>query len=127
MGCFYVGYDYKNRKNGYLKIGESGYASPAKRLSQIRESDAFECLGYIELFDESKAERLLIEAYVRVQLEKMPCLSHVQNDHFTYTIEQGRKHGQAMEFANLALSHAIQCCKAMGIKYQIGTKTFKRG
>ena len=47
MGCFYVGFDYKNRVNGYLKIGESGKKTPAQRLFTIRQTDSFECLGYL--------------------------------------------------------------------------------
>ena len=47
MGCFYVGFDYKNRKNGYLKIGETSAKSPAARLANIRHYDNFQLLGYI--------------------------------------------------------------------------------
>ena len=36
--------------------------------------------------EETKAERLFIESYVRMKLEQEPDLHHIQNDHFTYKI-----------------------------------------
>ena len=60
MGCFYTGFDYKNRKNGYFKIGETEKESPAQRLQKIRSTDSFQCLGYIRLIDETKSERLYV-------------------------------------------------------------------
>ena len=44
MGCFYVGFDYKNRVNGYLKIGESGKKTPAQRLFTIRQTTVLNVL-----------------------------------------------------------------------------------
>ena len=70
MGCFYVGFDYKNRVNGYLKIGESGKKTPAQRLFTIRQTDSFECLGYLLLENDTKPERLFIESYVRMKLDQ---------------------------------------------------------
>lgn len=128
MGCFYAGFDYKNRVNGYFKIGETGYKTPAKRLSQIRQNDSFQCLGYLVLEDDSKSERLFIESYVRMKLDKTCAeLTHTQNDHYTYTIEsKDRKYAQAQEFADLALQLAIEACEIIGMKYKVGTKQYKR-
>ena len=129
MGSFYTGFDYKNRVNGYFKIGETGGKTPAKRLASIRQTDCFECLGYLLLEDDTKAERLFIESYARMMLEKhCPMLIHTQNDHYLYKIEgKGRKYAQAQEFADLALHFAKEACKIAGVKYTVGTKVYKRG
>ena len=87
MGCFYTGFDYKNRKNGYFKIGESGNKTPAVRLSQIRQNDSFQCLGYLLFENDTKAQRLFIESYTRMKMSER--YEHTQNDHFLYTIRQG--------------------------------------
>ena len=129
MGCFYTGFDYKNRVNGYFKIGESGKKTPAARLAQIRQTDCFQCLGYILLENDTKPQRLFVESYARMMVEKeIPELTHTQNDHYTYHIEsKERKYEQAQEFADLALKFAIQACEIAGISYKVGTKVYKRG
>lgn len=129
MGCFYTGFDYKNRVNGYFKIGETGGKTPAARLAQIRRDDCFQCLGYIILKNETKAERLFVESYVRMMVERrLPELTHTQNDHYLYRIEsKERKYAQAQEFANAALAIAIEACEFAHINYEIGKKVYKRG
>lgn len=128
MGCFYTGFDYKNRKNGYFKIGETSGKTPAARLSAIRQKDCFQCLGYLVLHGESKSERLYVESYTRMMMEKHPALTHTQNDHYVYTIEsKERKYEQAQEFADLALQYAQDACRLAGIKYEVGKKVYKRG
>ena len=124
MGCFYTGFDYKNRKNGYFKIGETEKNTPAARLSQIRQKDAFMCLGYIQVSGD-KPERLFIESYVRLKMSKK--FEHIQNDHFVYKIEKGRKYEQAFEIAEKALKYAIEACEMINVKWSFGEKTFKRG
>lgn len=126
MGCFYTGFDYKNRVNGYFKIGETSGKTPAARLARIRHDDAFMCLGYLELKSETKAERLFVESYVRMMLEKQG-FQHSQNDHFLYGIEKGRKYEQAEEIAKLALDLAKEACNLANIKYEVGTREYKRG
>ena len=127
MGCFYTGFDYKNRKNGYFKIGESEKPTPAARLSSIRSTDSFQCLGWIHLINESKAERLYVEAYVRMMMEKHPDLTHTQNDHYLYNIKsKEEKYSQAQSYADLAISYAINACNMAGIEWEKGTKTYKR-
>lgn len=129
MGAFYTGFDYKNRVNGYFKIGETSGKTPAARLAVIRQSDCFQCLGYLLLKEETKAERLFVESYVRMMMErKVPQLQHTQNDHYTYRIEsKERKYEQAQEFADIALDLAKEACRMAGISYQVGTKVYKRG
>lgn len=129
MGSFYTGFDYKNRVNGYFKIGETSGKTPAARLASIRQTDCFQCLGYLLLKNETKAERLFVESYVRMMMERrLPQLQHTQNDHYLYRIEsKERKYEQAQEFANIALELAQEACKMAGISYQIGTKVYKRG
>ena len=129
LGCFYTGFDYKNRVNGYFKIGESGKKTPAARLATIRQYDAFECLGYLLFENDTKAERLFIESYTRMMLEKhCSSLEHTQNDHYTYKIEsKNRKYEQAKEFADLALQFAKEACEMANVSYKVGTKVYKRG
>lgn len=124
MGCFYTGFDWRNRKNGYFKIGESGEKTPAKRLAKIRQGDAFQCLGYLLFTDDTKAQRLFVEGYVRLKMAEH--YGHVQNDHFIYAIEQGNKYGQAQAMAQEALSYAEEACKEAHVQYKYGTKVYKR-
>ena len=127
MGCFYTGFDWRNRKNGYFKIGETSGKTPAARLAQIRRDDAFQCLGYLILKGETKAERLFVESYTRMQMERVPGLEHTQNDHYLYKIEsKDRKYPQAYEFANIALNHAMDACRMINVSFELGTKTYKR-
>ena len=129
MGAFYTGFDYKNRVNGYFKIGETSGKTPAARLATIRQTDCFQCLGYLLLKNETKAERLYVESYVRMMVErKCPALTHTQNDHYLYRIEsKERKYAQAQEFADFALSLAKEACEMVGITYEVGKKVYKRG
>lgn len=129
MGCFYTGFNYKQRVNGYFKIGESGKDTPAQRLSQLRQNESFECLGYLLLNNDTKADRLFIESYVRMKMEHYYLeLTQVRNDYFAYTIKSAdTKYTQAQKFANTALNFAIEACKMTNVKYKIGTKTYKRG
>ena len=128
MGYFYTGFDYKNRKNGYFKIGETGNRLSA-RLANIRHYDSFQCLSYLVLPKATKAERQLIESIVRVKLERAPQfgLTQTQNDHFTYSIRANEKYEQAYEIAGFALDCAIKVCEQWDIKYAIGMKVMKRG
>lgn len=127
MGCFYVGFDYKNRKNGYLKIGQTGYNSPARRFSNIRKEDCFQCLGYIVLENESEPARLKIESDVRWGLSLVDGLTHTQNDHFLYAIASAEeKYAQAQTIADYALDLAKKACDNISVKYTDGTQTFKR-
>lgn len=125
MGCFYTGFDYKNRKNGYWKNGETGGKTPAARLAVIRHYDSFQCLGYLIFHNETKSERLFVESMVRVKMERAG-FEQVQNDHFLYKIEEGRKYEQAEEIAKQVMAWAIEACEFIGIDYEIGTKKYKR-
>lgn len=124
MGCFYVGFDYKNRKNGYLKIGETSANSPANRVANIRHYDNFQLLGYIVMQGESKPQRLFVESYVRLKMSEH--YKHTQNDHFLYSIEQGAKYEQAYAIAKEALAYAEEGCAIANVQYTYGTKTYKR-
>ena len=127
MGCFYTGFDYKNRKNGYFKIGETMFNTPARRLATIRHSDCFQCLAWLEMKGETQNERRAVEAMVRVRMERLEGMTAMQNDHFSYAIEQGKKYEQANELAEMAIQFAIEECERMGIQWVRGTKTYKRG
>jgi len=125
IGWFYVGYDFLNRVNGYFKIGESGMQYLSSRLGQIRQSDAFECLGFLKMPNVTDAERLFIEASVRLALERVG-FTHTQKDHFLYQIEKGRKVEQAQEIAEMALRFAMSACDLIGVQYEKGYKQYKR-
>ena len=125
IGWFYVGYDFLNRVHGYFKIGESGKEYLSTRLSQIRQGDAFECLGFLKLFDVTDAERWFIESTVRLAMERAG-FTHTQKDHFLYAIEKGRKVEQAHEIATQALDFAEAACTLIGVKYERGYKQYKR-
>ena len=125
MGCFYVGFDYKNRKNGYFKIGETSGKSPAQRLAVIRQYDSFQLLGYLVFEDDTKPQRLFVESYVRMKLAEQ--YEHTQNDHFLYNITPGAKYEQAEAIASMAMRYAEEACKFGNIPYHIGTKQYKRG
>ena len=127
MGYFYTGFDYKNRKNGYFKIGETGQKYLTSRISNIQHYDCFQCLGYLELIGETRSERLFIESYVRMKMEQVEGLKHSQNDHFLYTItSKEEKYSQAQAFATMALEYAMEVCDFAKIQYKIGTKLPKR-
>jgi hypothetical protein len=128
MGCFYTGYAWKQRKYGYFKIGETSHNTPAKRLSQIRQEwGGFECLGYLILTEESYAERLFIESYVRMRMSQESNLTQQGNDYFRYSIQSGNKNPQAKTLGELALHFAIEACQMQGICYTLGTKKYTRG
>lgn len=124
MGCFYTGFDWRNRKNGYFKIGESGKKTPAMRLAAIRQTDAFQCLGYLLFINDTKPQRLFVESYVRMKMAEQ--YEHTQTDHFLYTIEQGNKYGQATEMTKQALTYAEEACKIAKVQYKYGTRTYTR-
>ena len=127
MGCFYTGFDYKNRKNGYFKIGETSKTTPTQRIRQIQQKDCFQCLGYIELIGETHAERLFVESAVRLYLSKLSDLTHTQNDHFLYKItSKEEKYSQAETIAKLALTYAKNVCEENGIRFREGTKKVSR-
>ncbi len=127
MGCFYTGFDYKNRKNGDLKIGEVGKNGLGERMGSLRSEHNFQCLGYIKLINDTKAERLAIESFVRLRMSRISGLTHVGNDHFHYAIESKEtKYTQAQYLANLALTYAKEACEMFEIKWEEGTRKYKR-
>lgn len=125
MGCFYVGFDYKNRKNGYMKIGQTSGKTPAARIAVIRQYDCFQLLGYIVMDNATKPQLLFVESYARMKMAEH--YEHTQNDHFLYAIEQGAKYEQAYAMAKQALEYAEEACNMAHIKYHYGTKAYKRG
>lgn len=127
MGYFYTGYNFQQKKYGKFKLGETGRPRLNDRLSQIRLVETnFECLGYLILKDETRTQRLFIESYSRMMMEKEPELTHIQNDHFIYDIIKGHKKAQAQAIANKALSYAITACEMAGVEYEMGTQNFPK-
>ena len=127
MGYFYTGYNYLQKKDGYFKLGETGKANLNDRLSGIRLKEGnFECLGYIILKHETRTQRLYVESYARMMMEKEPNLIHIQNDHFAYDIQKGHKKEQAQAIANKALAYATEACEFAQVEYEIGTQIFPK-
>lgn len=126
MGCFYAGFNYKSTVSGYFKIGESSKKTPSQRLSAIRQKENFECLGYLLLENDTKPERLFVESYVRMKLDQtFEELTHIQNDHYIYTIKSEKKKCiQAQNFADAAIKFAIEACKIARVKYKVGTRKY---
>jgi len=127
MGCFYVGYNWRRTVNGQSKIGETGKKTPAQRFAVIRQKEPFECVKYIVFENETKSERLFVESFVRMNLDRIAGYTQTKNDHFNYTITKGHKKEQAYIFANLAIDLAKQACEIAGIKYTDGNKKYKKG
>lgn len=122
MSCFYTGFDYKNRKNGYFKIGETSKTA-GTRASQISQGDAFMLLMWTDLPDATKAQRMYIEAYVRMKMAEEPDLTHTQNDHFLYSITQGQKYAQAMTLAARAIAYAKEAATQCGLTWTVRINT----
>ena len=114
MGFFYIGRDTSKRKYGYIKIGETN-RKLAQREKEIKRQESFKVLGYVLLFNETRAQRLYIESYVRMKLEQERELTHVKNDHFLYDIKKGCKEKQTTHFLHLALDYAIEACQIVGV------------
>ena len=127
IGYFYTGFNYLQKKFGRFKLGETGQKRLNDRLSVIRNAEGgFQCLGYLILKRATKAERLFIEAYSRMMMERNPQLTNVQNDHFIYDIIKGQKYEQAYDFAQQALAYAMKACDIAGVEYEIGTRAFPK-
>ena len=126
MGCVYCGFNYYNRKNGYFKIGETSYDTPAARLANIKRKEHFQCLGYVILKNETRAERLYIESAIRLYMERAG-FQNVGNDHFSYEIQQGCKYEQAEKMAKQVINWIVEICNQFHIEYEIGNRTYKRG
>ena len=126
MGCFYTGRNFRRWVNLRFKLGESDKDTPASRLSGIRREEPFECLGYLKLPNSTKSERLYVESYARLMVERSKKFTQQGNDHFVCKNETANKDGVASLFSTLALGYAMDACKMMGIEYEVGTKTYKR-
>lgn len=127
IGYFYTGFNYLQKKFGRFKLGETGKARLNDRLSVIRNAEGgFQCLGYLVLKRATKAERLFIESYARMMMERNPQLTNVQNDHFIYDIAKGQKYEQAYDFAQEALSYAMKACEIASVEYEIGSRVFPK-
>lgn len=127
IGYFYTGFNYLQKKFGCFKLGETGKKRLNDRLSTIRNAEGgFQCLGYLILKRATKAERLFIESYARMMMERMDELTNIKNDHFTYDIIPHQKYEQAYAFANKALGYAMEACRMAGVEYEVGTQVFPK-
>ena len=124
--CLYAGFCWRQRVNGIFKTGMTEKKTPAQRFSKLRRDEHFEGLKYIVMKNVSHAEVLYVESYVRLMMSKVPGLSNIKNDHYTYTIIKGEKYNQANTLADLAMCFAKQACLEIGVKYEEGKKKYKR-
>lgn len=115
-GFFYVGGKTANSVNGYVKIGETSI-SINQRMAMLRQSEHNFCLlQYIALPNATKAERLYVESFVRLNLER-DGYTHTQNDHFIFPMSKDSKTELYNAFANNAIRYAVQACKLFGIDH----------
>jgi len=106
-GKFYIGGCMNRRKNGRGKIGTTEKELKT-RVSVIRskgEKD-FNVMAYITLKVATKARIELVESWVREGLEQK--YTHVQNDHFEFSMLT-RKEGYET-FLQDALALAAEIC-----------------
>ena len=80
------------------------------------------------LTNASKPERLAVEAYVRLMMDRnFPELTHTQNDHYLYQMaDREHKYTQVQVFADAAINYAITACEMYQIAWKMGTKKYKR-
>lgn len=116
---FYVGKNGTEGKYLLPKIGET------KQVLKNREKDIrahhkedknFEMLGALILINATKAERRLVESYVRVRMEKYG--KNIKNDHFLIRARAKKyREAQYIAFAVLALCYAVECCEREHFPY----------
>lgn len=132
MGSFYIGC-YMTGQERYcetFKIGETSHDTPAKRLRMIRvQHGPFACYHYLIMRNTTKPERLMVESYVRMKLDReFNQFTHEGNDHFTIKCKNPVQRQKAMtEFSVRALALAVECCELYGLDWEIGTRRYTTG
>lgn len=119
ISFFYVGENGIEEKYLTPKIGETKQ-SPKKRERDIRahhvEDKDFQMLGALAMIDATRAERCLVESYVRVKMEKYG--KNIKNDHFLVRARAKKyRKAQYLAFAIMALGYAIECCEREHFPY----------
>lgn len=112
MGFFYTGYTEScDPKQNLFKIGETvqDYHIRCKQ-QQIYP------LFALELENENSAQRLFVEAYVRLKMSEN--YSNVKKDYFNYFVDVNNEHQQAKKIAKKAIYFAKEACQMIKIKYQ---------
>lgn len=116
-GYIYNGNYTNQRKYGITKIGMT-QNSPAARRSCIEHQAGhkFRMRKYIRIENITKEDLLFVESWVRRSMARVEGLHYEadSNDHFTFTIESGKKFDQFDEFADLTMKFAVEALIFMG-------------
>jgi len=116
-GYIYSGNYTNQRKYGITKIGMT-QNSPSSRRSCIEHQSGhkFRMRKYIRIANITKEDLLFVESWVRRAMANVDGLTYdpQSNDHFTFTIEQGKKFDQFDQFADLAMQFAQDALRFMG-------------
>lgn len=116
---FYVGGAMKRKKHAQGKPGTSRQQDVRKRFARIRTDEKdFAPIGYIDIFNITKARLEALEHEVKATLTDMG-FKNTGNDHFEFEINKqlGVK-GSYQAFAVIALKLAVDYCKAHKLKYK---------
>lgn len=120
MGYFYTAYcarndDWKDNAEMLFKIGETCQAIE-KRIGQIH-AFGLRCL---KLNNDTKAQRLFIESYVRLKLSEY--YKNLGNDYFLYysqnILNPEFRNSEAIEISNKAIRFAEECCTMINLNYE---------
>lgn len=119
ISFFYVGKNGIEDKYLMPKIGETKQALK-NREKDIRahseEDKNFQMIGALMMINATKAERRLVESYVRVKMEKYG--KNIKNDHFLIRARAKKyREVQYIAFAVLALYYAMECCEKEHFPY----------
>jgi hypothetical protein len=116
-GYIYNGNYVNQRKNGITKIGMT-MASPSGRRANIEATSGhkFRLSKYIRIANITKEDLLFVESWVRRSMAQVDGLTYdaQSNDHFTFSIEVGRKAEQFARFADLTMQFAVEAMHFMG-------------
>lgn len=118
MGCFYIMSAHDTDNTSLIKIGETKRLGYRTRLSQLNRDNKchYDCLGYLLLKDETVAQRLFVESYVRLKLEQQATyLKHTKLDHFYFNEAE-----PVESMLNEIFAYAQEACKMAQIKYKRG-------
>ena len=120
MGYFYTGYcarndEWKTNAEMLFKIGETCQKIET-RIGQLRIV-GLKCL---KLKNDTKAQRLFIEAYVRLKLAEY--YDNLGNDYFLYHTKDSLnikvQYDEAIELSNKAIQFAKESCIMIQLNYE---------
>ncbi len=119
MGSIYAGDQPRNYRNAIIKVGDSKDEKPAKRNSSLcREHTNWHMRYYISLYNETQNERRVVEADVRLALERaFRELIPFGNDHFKFLSNRLEYRQRADMYERFAMEAAIKSAEFHGIAH----------